>query len=236
MRNLSVLLFVTGLVIVIAGTMTRGGLATFTDQSSVSDNTFASSSVFPTKTPTPTPTNTPTPTPTPIMVSYGAAGDSYVKSDDTAANFGTDTSMIVDGNISKLRRALVQFDVSTIPAGSTVSDGTLTLCLEPGNNSPGHVHELRMVTSSWSEAGVTWTNQPSVSATVTDSLTVPASDQCFSLDVTADVQAWVDGTTNYGWRQGNQNETGGGAKVDYWTREHGTPSLRPTLDVSYSPP
>jgi hypothetical protein len=53
---------------------------------------------------------------------------------------------------------------------------------------------------------------------------------------TADVQAWVDGTTNDGWRLNDQNEDSGGSKVDYNTREHGTASERPNLDVTYTPP
>lgn len=218
MRRLTALFLLTGLALVLMAAMARAGLAAFTDEATVTDNTLTSAACFKT------------------CQSFGAVGDAYVKSDNPSANFGTTTSMIVDGNASKIRRALVQFDVSSISAGSVISVGTLTLCLSPGNNSPGHVHELRMVTSAWSEAGVIWTNQPSVSGTVTDSLTIPASDQCMSLDVTADVQAWVDGTTNYGWRHNDQDETGGGAKVDYWTREHGTAGLRPTLDVSYAPP
>jgi hypothetical protein len=102
----------------------------------------------------------------------------------------------------------------------------------PSAGGPGRVHELHLVTGSWSETALTWDNAPSVSSTVTASITVPSGPQCLTFDVTGDVQGWVDGAANHGWSLRVQTESGN-HWVQYATREHGTASERPALDISY---
>jgi hypothetical protein len=162
-----------------------------------------------------------------------------VELDYPDANNGTLAEMNVDGDPTQTNRAFVRFDVSSIPAGSTVGHATLKLCFasDPGTEAVGRTHELRLVTSSWTETGVTWNNQPTVSATVTASITVPSGAQCVSFTVTADVQAWVDGAANYGWRLADQDEvTPDSYLTTYAARENGSPGQRPNLNVPYSAP
>ena len=234
---------VTGLAIVIAGTTTHGGQATFSDQDLVSNNAFTSSSAFPTKTPTHTPTSAPTPTPTPVCFpsagSFGAVADTYVKEDKGGDdNFGTDVELKVKADSGKVKRALIAFDVSSIPAGSTVTSASLTLCLSanPGAESQGRTEELRLVTSSWVETAVVWNDQPTVSASVTDTITVPATAQSGTFTVTADVQSWVDGTANNGWRLGDETEGTSTGDVKFRSRENATTDGRPKVKVIYAPP
>jgi hypothetical protein len=158
--------------------------------------------------------------------------------DSPGTNYGAQTEMSVDGDPTQTNRAFVQFDVAGIPGGSTVDHATLKLCFasDPGAGAVGHIHELRRVTSDWTETGVTWTNQPTVSATVSASITVPSGAQCVSFSVTADVQAWVDGATNYGWRLADLNEvTPGSYLTTYAARTYGAPGQTPQLVVPYSP-
>jgi hypothetical protein len=50
------------------------------------------------------------------------------------------------------------------------------------------------------------------------------------------VQAWIDGTANYGWQVMDQNEgVGPSSDAKYRTRANGTTAERPHLVVSYSP-
>ena len=223
MRNLSALLFLASLAValVFLAEMARGGMAAFTDQASVTDNTFTSAACFQT------------------CQTFGAVADTYVKEDKGGDdNFGTDNELKVKSDSSKVKRSLVAFDVSSIPSGSTVSSATLTLCLsaDPPSDSQGRTEELRLVTSSWVETAVVWNDQPSVSAAVTDTITVPTTAQCLTFSVTADVQSWVDGTTNNGWRLGDESEGSGSGDVKYRSRENATASERPNLDVIYTPP
>jgi hypothetical protein len=193
----------------------------------------------PTATASSTPVPTPTSTATPTSRSFDSVADSFVELDYPDANNGTNIDMSVDGDPTKTNRAFVRFDVSSIPAGSTVTHATLKLCFSsaPGAGAQGHVHELRLVTSGWTETGVTWNNQPAASTTVSDAIVVPSGAQCVSFDVTADVQAWVDGAPNHGWRLSDQDEaTPGSSLTTYAAREHGTSGQRPQLVVPYTSP
>jgi hypothetical protein len=197
----------------------------------------------PTATPSPTATYTPTPTPTSTATlttrSFDSAADSFVELDHPDVNNGTLAEMSVDGDVTQTNRAFVRFDVSSIPAGSTVSHATLKLCFssDPGAGAQGHIHQLRRVTSSWTETGVTWNSEPTVSTTVTATITVPSGAQCISFSVTSDVQAWVDGAPNYGWRLNDQDEaTPSSSLTSYATREDSASGQRPQLVVPYQAP
>jgi len=171
--------------------------------------------------------------------SFVATADSRVEMDNPTTNFGTAADMNVDASPTKTKRSFLKFDVSSISAGSTVNSATLALCFSatPGGGAVGRTHELRLVTASWTETGINWNNQPAVSGTVTGTITVPSTASCVSWSVTGDVQAWVNGTaTNNGWRVSDQSENATGTNTKYATREHGTSSVRPKLDVTYTPP
>ena len=117
----------------------------------------------------------------------------------------------------------------------------LTMCyaVAPSVSAQGHTHELRVVTAAWTESGsgvpgsgITWNSQPTVAATVTDTAIVPAFG-CVSFAVQADVQAWLDGAANFGWRVSDQDETGGAAEAFYASREFNNPALNPVLKIEY---
>jgi hypothetical protein len=94
---------------------------------------------------------------------------------------------------------------------------------------------LRAVTSSWTETAVTWNTQPTVSAAVTDTITVPAAIGCVTYNVASDIQAWVDGTSNFGWRINDDTEGSTIRDSRYRPREDTTvPAEQPTLDVTYT--
>lgn len=192
----------------------------------------------PTPTPTYTPTSTPTITPTPITVQLDAAADTYLELDNAASVNGGSNDLIVDGDSDKVNRALVLFDVSGISSGATVQDAKLTLCYSgnPTGGSQGHVHSLHRVTSGWLELVVTWGLLPTFSSTITDSIIVPSSQQCMTFNVASDVQAWVDGTSNYGWLLKDADESQpGSSDAKYRSREDGSPVDHPRLDITYRP-
>jgi len=124
----------------------------------------------------------------------------------------------------------MRFELSSIPPGSSVNSASLILCL---TGALGSIHELRPVTSTWTESGVTWNNQPGTTGSSTTPLTVPGFG-CISLNVKTDVQSWVNGTANLGWRIRDQNESSA-LPVAYSTREEATAGLRPTLNITYTP-
>ncbi len=168
--------------------------------------------------------------------SFNSIADTWADEQKPTLNKGTTTTMNVRSwQSGKSQRSFVEFDVSSIPAGSTVNTATLTLCAVsvPGST---RTYDLHRVTASWVETTLTWNNQPGVAGSVTDSATTPGSPACMTWDVAADVQLWIDGTANEGWRAKDSVE-GQGTKyiTEFATRENGTPADRPILDVNYTP-
>ena len=136
-------------------------------------------------------------------------------------------------------RSLLRFDVSGIPNGATVTNAELILCYSSILSlAAGRTHELNRPTSSWTETGVTWNNQPGGNSGSAVTWTIPLITGCTSLDVKVPVQDWVTNGNNDGWRITDQNEgsASGLATVEYATREDSVSGLRPTLNVTYTLP
>ena len=169
-------------------------------------------------------------------VTFNSIADTWADEQKPTLNKGTTTTMTTRSwQSAKDGRSFVEFDVSSIPAGSTVNTATLTLCAVAVPTSTRTI-DLHRITASWVETTLTWNNQPAVAASVTDSATTPGSPACMTWDVAADVQLWIDGTANEGWRAKDSVE-GQGTKyiTEFATRENGTPADRPILDVNYTP-
>ena len=82
-----------------------------------------------------------------------------------------------------------------------------------------------------------WNNQPAVVASAIDSATTPAVVGCMTWTVTADVEAWVDGTANNGWRISDSVENDPNHSTQFRTRENGAvPGDQPGLNVNFTPP
>jgi hypothetical protein len=169
-------------------------------------------------------------------VSFNSIADTSADESKPTNNYGTNTTILVRSwQSAKDARSFVEFDVSSIPSGSTVNTATLTLC---ATRVPGSTRtiDLHRITASWVETTLTWNNQPSVAASVTDSTTTPGSPACMTWDVAADVQLWIDGTANEGWRAKDSVEGQGTRYItEFAARENGTPADRPILDVNYTP-
>ncbi|MDO8691953.1 MAG: DNRLRE domain-containing protein [Dehalococcoidia bacterium] len=162
----------------------------------------------PTPTLTPTPTFTPTPTPTSTTVTLTPSNDSYVDENSPNNNYGADNSLLVASrNSNRNRRSFVQFNVAGagIPSGATVISATLRLYLSSAPNQSRSYDAFR-VTATWTESGITWSNQPGVAASATN--TQPITAGWVPWDVTTDVQSFVNGaSSNYGWRISDQTES-----------------------------
>jgi hypothetical protein len=114
-------------------------------------------------------------------------GDAYVNSAHPAVNYGSLSNLYVNGNGT----ALLQFDLSALPAGTTASQiGSATLKLYVNRvNTSGTVNVVP-VTSAWSESAVTYNTIPSLGSTVA-SFTPATAGQYVVIDVTSLVQEWV---------------------------------------------
>ncbi len=135
--------------------------------------------------------------------------------------------------VGSQQRSYVMFDISSIPSSALVSAATLKLCRTNSSGS-ARTQELRPVEAPWTEALLTWDTQPLLAPSALSIISVPSSAGCVTTDVTIDVQAWLAGALNFGWRIADTDEVSA-PQVDWATRENPTTGERPTLSVTYTP-
>jgi len=114
-------------------------------------------------------------------------GDASVSTARPSTNFGTLSNLYVGNGNS----AFLQFDLSTLPAGTTsaqIARATLTVFVNRVNTA-GSV-SLAPVTSAWTESAVTSSSAPTLGAT-SGIFMASAPGQYVTLDVTALVPHWV---------------------------------------------
>lgn len=164
-----------------------------------------------------------------------------------------------------IRRGLVAFDVSSIPAGSTVT--CVELHLNLSMTQPGDLAiALHPLLSDWGEAGSTapmgeggggpaqtgdatwlhgffdtvpWSTPGgdfAGAASATRVVGAPGAYVWTSAQMVADVQAWVNTpTTNFGWLLKSPEATPGLAKR-FDSKDSFDPARRPRLVVDFAPP
>jgi len=133
--------------------------------------------------------------------------DTTLYSDLTSTNFGTDTALDALCSTSERRRALVQFDVSSIPSGSHVVSATLEFTARA--SVVGEAVDIYRMTVGWTETGATWnkydgsSNWSTAGGDFTSSgfadPTVPSTSNGDKVDLPVQdiVQAWVNGASNF---------------------------------------
>jgi hypothetical protein len=160
------------------------------------------------------------------------------------------------------RRAVLAFDLSSIPAGSTINSATLTLFMNRAVSSGSEIGAHRLL-ASWGEGAsnagdpggggtAPATNDATWNYRFFDTLlwTTPGGDYVaaesssalvgaapmsysWSAGLAPDVQAWLDQpSANFGWIMIGDERTAGSA-VRFDSREGTHP---PTLQVSFTPP
>ena len=178
-------------------------------------------------------------------------------------NYGINAGLYTGGNPNDIPRSFIRFDVSSIPAGSTVSLATMTLncvsafvgtdntlvsrCLTqwfegakngaaPDAGQDGSTWNLRNANGSVAWAGGAGGAAGSDwSATPTASVPIALNATGFyDFILTSDVALFVGGTSNLGWAITQQTEVAYRRQFD--SSDHGTASWRPKLVVEYSIP
>jgi murein DD-endopeptidase MepM/ murein hydrolase activator NlpD len=157
-------------------------------------------------------------------VSLGV-NDTFVDSVNASRNYGAAPLLEIDSD-PNVQRALIQpLGLSGVPARARVESAQLILqVVDAGSNVS--VHKL---TGAFGENSVTYANAPgAATAFATISGTVGSK----VLDMTAIVQAWVNGEAALGIALYPTGTNG----VDIASSEHSVASNRPTLVVTYRAP
>ena len=151
-------------------------------------------------------------------------GDTHVSTARRNTNFGT----LADLHVGNGNTALLQFNLATLPAGTTssqVARATLTVFVNRVNT--GGLVNLAPVTSTWTELAVTDATIPSIGSSAA-SFTTANAGVYVTLDVTALVQDWITTpSTNFGLALSSSV-----ANLLLDSKENGETSHPATLDVT----
>ncbi len=163
-------------------------------------------------------------------------------------NYGASGELKVDREASKPERSLLQFDLSSIPPGATVSSAVLYLTKIEGNDNINV--DVYMVSAEWDEGsggsggangdaswnqrkpGVDWTTAggdygPSIATVHVD------GNGVYDWEVKSAVQQWIDGADNFGFLLGSP-DGGGNRDQHFASSENPTVGNRPELVIKYT--
>jgi hypothetical protein len=175
--------------------------------------------------------------------------DAVMRSNSPTSNSGTYAGFYADswtcqGNPCE-GRSLLQFDLSCIPQGSTISSASLSLYadLTAGSGYLGtptwgtdNASYLKRVTAPWNEADVTWNTQPST--TDTGQVLLPQSttttQDYMNIDISSLVQYWNQNPSqNYGMLL-DMITAGYYNSLNFGSSDHSDSTKRPKLEICFS--
>ena len=151
--------------------------------------------------------------------------DAHVNSARPAVNSGALSNLNVGGGYT----ALLQFDLSMLPAGTTAAQVTRAVLRVYCNrvDTPGLV-SVQPVAGAWGEYGVTYATLPGLGSAV-QTVQVSQADAFVTVDVTALVQGWMAApATNYGLAL-----TAGTAVVQFDSKENDLTAHAAELEVRW---
>lgn len=165
--------------------------------------------------------------------------DSYVRSGAPNTNYGTSTLLYAGYTQTaqwRITRIFVKFNLPSELNDAKILNATLYLYKSGHTGTPTAITlGAHRVLADWSETTIRWNNQPNFLETPTASITPPTTNNLYiSWNVTSDVQAFVDGTPNYGWciKSSNENQN---TRIQFNSKENANANTRPYLRVEYAP-
>jgi hypothetical protein len=171
--------------------------------------------------------------------SYASAVDTRVNQAAATTSYGTATTLITGGDTTTTDKSqvLLRFDSligagsNQIPAGATVVAAEVQLTLTTEGHGPSFHRMLQTwaATDTWNSrtAGVARDGVEATNNTLAvDYWVTPGVHRA---SVTSDVQAWVNGASNFGWLIEGSRE----AFLTFESSDSATAANRPTLLVHY---
>ncbi len=175
---------------------------------------------------------------------YAGAGDAILRSDRSNRNYGTAAIMNVQAD-NWIESAL-KFDLTNLPAGSSVQSAQLRLYLSSKNTARSFSLQLFRLLRPWTESQVTWkqsmsnTNWGNAGAnkvgvdregTAVATANVNATGQWYILDLTAPVQGWINNpSTNNGIVLRGDN--GSSTEFRFASSNNANAQIRPVLSIT----
>ncbi len=159
---------------------------------------------------------------------FGGVQDSFVEGPTTGWAYGAYPYLITSASAVQPATAVLAYDLSFIPAGSSVISATLSLSY--AWKPAGSVVTVHSVNGAWEESTLHGGGFSGTSPAVEASLTTLAQTDAFvTADLTSLVQGWVDGAQpNHGVAL-----VDGSNRTDFRASEYPDAARRPKLDVCY---
>ncbi|MFI6094965.1 DNRLRE domain-containing protein [Lentzea sp. NPDC051213] len=155
-----------------------------------------------------------------------AAADSWVGQNEPATTHGTDTTLRTRSKANANARTLVRFSLPAAPAGCKVTGAKVRLFASTA--ATGRTLQLTRLGSSFTESGVTWTNQPGVTGTSASAASRAGWVEWTATDQVKEMYA----SGNHGFRVRDAAE-GAAAEQRFNSRENTT--SKPELIITFSP-
>jgi len=125
-----------------------------------------------------------------------ANADTHINSASPATNYGGGNAV----NIGAGFTGLIQFDLSSLPAGLTAAEiNKATMTFYVNSALAGGAVDIAQVTSVWTETGVNINNRPTYLSPFATGVATTTSKQYITVDMTQLVKDWVTSVApNYG--------------------------------------
>jgi len=153
-----------------------------------------------------------------------------VSSAKTSLVYGSPANLALDAS-NPTTYALVQVGLpKDLHKGATVTSARLRVWGTAALSGTTTLSAQR-ISAKWTASKATYSNRPGVTGPVaTVALTAPAAKALWEFDVTAQVQAMVDGQPNYGWRISTSRTSA------HYVYGFKASDLKPQLEVTYTYP
>src|SRR5580704_13926949 len=155
--------------------------------------------------------------------------DSYTNTADPTTNYGASKLLDVESS----QTTYIQFDLSAIPAGYTGSNITkASLKLYVNTATKAGSFNVDYVNGTWTESTITANLAPALGTTIQASVPLTTADknQYILIDITAAVQAWLNGTANDGIALVGNSPV----NATFDSKESTTTSHPPELDIVFA--
>jgi len=158
--------------------------------------------------------------------------------DNPDINYGSHPDLMIGNSSDYYYRSFLQFDLSTLPTHAVIVNADLSLYQYDTSGTEDLSIALHLVTESWEESSIIWTDQANYTAPETTISVIAGESTWLSWDLTSILQEWLDGITpNYGIVLTDVEEFSGQTFIYCHSSDYTTdPTLRPRLEIVYYVP